>query len=365
VAAPAAPGDYAIPSGATAVSTSSELNSALQGSNKDIVLADGTYDNAGPFTNSNGNHLYAAHVGKAILKAGLVLGGNGSTTGAIVRGITFDVSDSAKTLGGGIIHIWGPGGAKSQILDSTFRGNKTIAVGLLAYNPTGLVVQRDQFFGFTDEGIRASDNVPVAYGGATPHIASIADITVDGVTRATPGASNGTAEAGIWIGHPVDGGVQRVKIRNVSWSGLETVNNAWDTTYSDLDIDMSGPAQFAGVAVYMEHFTQHTRFRNFTIRGARVGFNGEWNDGVAGNAACHFVTIENGKIDSSGSTLSGRQAGVYLDEGSDSTTVQNVTFVNQNWAAVGLYKVVGTNTVTSNDYGGLRTGAAPTSSDHI
>ena len=143
------------------------------------------------------------------------------------------------------------------------------------------------------------------------------------------------------------------------------MNNAWDTSYSDLDIDMSGPSQYAGVAVYMEHFTQHTSFRNFTIRGARVGFNGEWNDGVSGNAACHFVTIQNGKIDASGSTLPGHQAGVYLDEGSDSTTIQNVTFLNQNWAAVGMYKVVGTNAVSANDYSGLRPGALPTSSDHI
>ena len=339
--------------------------SALQGSNQDIVLADGTYDNSSAFNNANANRIYAAHLGLAVLKAGLIMGGNFGTNGGLVRGVTFDVSDTSKTLGGGIIQIWGPGGANSQILDSVFRGNKAIPVGLLAYNPTGLVVQRDQFFGFTDEGIRASNNTAVAYGAATPHIASITDITVDGVTRSTPGASNGTAEAGVWIGHPVDGGVKRIRIRNVSWSGIETVNNAWDTSYSDLDIDMSGPSQYAGVAVYMEHFTQHTSFRNFTIRGARVGFNGEWNDGVSGNAACHFVTIQNGKIDASGSTLPGHQAGVYLDEGSDSTTIQNVTFLNQNWAAVGMYKVVGTNAVSANDYSGLRPGALPTSSDHI
>jgi hypothetical protein len=328
-------------------------------------LNDGTYDNSGPFSNSNGNHLFAAHLGQAVLKAGLVLGGNFGSGGGSVQGLTFDVSDPSKTLGGGIIHVWGAGGANSRVLDTTFRGNKSIAVGLLAYNPQGLVAQRDQFFGFTDVGLRASNNVAVGYGGATPHISSITDIYVDGVTRATPGASNGTAEAGVWIGHPVDQGVRRLKIRNVSWSGLETVNNAWDTTYSDLDIDMSGPSQFAGVAVYMEHFTHQSTFTNFTIRGARTGFNGEWNDGVAGNAACHFVTIQNGTIDASGSTIGGRQAGVYLDEGSDSTTVQNVTFLNQNWAAIGAYKNVGTNTFTSNNYGALKTGAVATSTDHI
>jgi hypothetical protein len=364
VAAPTPPSTYTIPAGALAVSTSSQLITALQGSNQNIVLADGTYDNASPFMNTN-NRLYAAHVGQAVLKAGLVLGGNFGSGGGLVQGLTFDVSDPNKTLGGGIIHIWGPGGVNSRVLDTTFRGNKTIPVGLLAYNPQGLVAQRDQFFGFTDVGLRASNNQPVAYGGSTPHIANISDIYVDGVTRATPGASNGTAEAGIWIGHPVDQGVQRLKIRNVSWSGLETVNNAWNTTYSDLDIDMSGPSQFAGVAVYMEHMTQHTAFTNFAIRGARVGFNGEWNDGVAGNAACHFVTIDTGRIDATGSTLKGRQAGVYLDEGSDSTTIRNVKFLNQNWAGIGMYKVIGSNTVAPNDFGGLRSGAVATSTDHI
>ncbi len=364
VAAPTPPSAYTIPAGALAVSTSSQLITALQGSNQNIVLADGTYDNARPFMNSN-NRLYAAHVGQAVLKAGLVLGGNFGSGGGLVQGLTFDVSDPNKTLGGGIVHIWGPGGVNSRVLDTTFRGNKTIPVGLLAYNPQGLVAQRDQFFGFTDVGLRASNNQPVAYGSSTPHIANISDIYVDGVTRATPGASNGTAEAGIWIGHPVDQGVQRLKIRNVSWSGLETVNNAWDTTYSDLDIDMSGPSQFAGVAVYMEHMTQHTAFKNFAIRGARVGFNGEWNDGVAGNAACHFVTIDGGSIDATGSTLAGRQAGVYLDEGSDSTTIRNVKFLNQNWAGIGMYKVIGSNTVAPNDFGGLRSGAVATSTDHI
>jgi hypothetical protein len=360
-----APSSYPLPAGAITVSSSAELSAALQQSNRDIVLNDGTYDNAGPFTNANGNHLYAAHLGKAVLKAGLILGGNFGAGGGSVQGLAFDVSDAGKTLGGGIIHIWGQGGANSRVLDTTFRGNKAIPVGLLAYSPQGLVAQRDEFFGFTDVGLRASNNVAVAYGGSTPHIASISDIYVDGVTRATPGASNGTGEAGVWIGHPVDQGVQRLKIRNVSWSGLQTVNNASDTTYSDLDIDMSGPSQYAGVGVYMEHYTYHTIFQNFILRAVRTGFNGEWSNGVAGNAACHFVTIRNGTIDAAGSTLGGHQAGVYLDEGSDSTTVQNVTFLNQNWAAIGAFKTVGTNNFTSNSYAGLKTGALATSTDHI
>ncbi len=110
------------------------------------------------------------------------------------------------------------------------------------------------------------------------------------------------------------GGVHRIKVRNVSWSGIEPVNNAWNTTYTDLDIDMSGARQSHGVGVYMEHYSRNLVFERFTLTGVKVGFNGEWADpSWGGSAAMHNVTIRNGTIDSSGSTLAGNQAGIYLE----------------------------------------------------
>jgi len=151
----------------------------------------------------------------------------------------------------------------------------------------------------------------------------------------------------------------------VSWSGIETVNNAWNTSYSDLDIDMSGPHQSHGVGVYMEHFNRNVVFENFAFTGVKVGFNGEWADPSWGSsAAAHNVTIRNGTIDSSGSTLAGNQAGIYLDEGSESTTITGVTFKNQNWAGIGAYKPTGTNTFTTNTYQ-LTAGAVEVSSSHM
>ena len=38
-------------------------------------------------------------------------------------------------------------------------------------------------------------------------------------------------------------------------------------------------------------------------------------------------------------------------------------FINQNWAGIGMYKVIGSNTVAPNDFGGLRSGAVATSTD--
>lgn len=365
VAAPQGPSAYAPPVGAIYVRSASELTSALAQSNRDIVLADGTYSKSGPFVNAGGNRLYAERVGGAVLTSGLVVGGNSAVAGSILRGIIFDVSSAAATLQGSIVHVWGPGGVNAQILDCVFRGNRAVPYGIGAPNPSGMVAKRLRFYGFTDVAFRASDNQVVGYGAATPRIGEISDIDIDGVTRSVPGSSNGTAEAGLWIGHPVTNGVRRVRVRNVSWSGIETVNNSWGTTFSDLDIDMSGPSQYAGVAVYMEHYNYYNVFTNFRIAGAKIGFTAEWADpSWGGKPGANYVTIRGGVIDALGSTLAGRQAGVYLDEGSNSTTVQDVVFRNQNWAGIGAYRNVGTNSFGANQYS-LKSGAVQISYDHI
>jgi hypothetical protein len=328
------------------------------------VLADGTYDSSSPFQDTNGSDLYAQHLGAAVLTAGLVVGGNSGSGGAIVQGLAFNISDPSKTFQGGEVNTWGSAGQNAQVLDCTFEGHSVVPVGILAVNPNGLVAQRLTFSHFTDSAIRATDNQLVSYGGSTPTINTITDISIDGVSRSVPGASNGTSEAGLFIGEPVTNGVHRIRIRNVSISGIETVNNSWNTTFSDLDIDMSGPNQSSGVGVYLEHFSMHDTFTNFVITGVQRGITAEWDDGTAGNAGAHGTTIENGVIDAAGSTIPGQQAGVYLDAGTDSTTVKNVTFKNQNWAGIGAFEVIGTNSFTGNTYQ-LDPGALATSSAHI
>jgi hypothetical protein len=279
-----------------------------------------------------------------VLTAGLVIGGNFASGGGLVRGVTFNVSDAARTLGGGIIHIWGVAGTSTQVLDCVLNGNAVVPDGILAYNPRGLRVERVQLSNFTDVGLRASDNVQLAYGASVPVMDVIQDVVIDGVSRPVPGSSNGTGESGLWVGEPVQNGVHRIRVSNVSWSGIETANNAWDTQFTDIDVDMSGARQFAGVGVYLEHYSRNLKFDHFLLKGVRVGFNAEWNDPAWGSVAgAHYVTIQNGLIDSTGSTLSGHQAGIYLDQGTESTTVNSVTFRNQNWAGIGAYQTIGTN----------------------
>jgi len=364
VSAPVPPSGYEVPEGATVVSNSAQLIAALAGPQADIVLADGTYDAPTYFADSNGSRLYAQNLGGAVLTAGLVVGGNSGSGGAIVRGLAFDVSDPDKVFQGGELQTWGPAGNDLQVLDCTFDGHGVIPIGLLASTEQGLVAQRLVFSHFTDEALRASDDETVAYHAATPVIASISDISIDGVTRTPPGSSNGTAEAGLFIGQPVQDGVRRIRIRDVSLSGIETVNNSWDTTFSDLDIDMGGADQTAGTGVYLEHFSRNDVFTDFTITGVRTGFNGEWDDGTTGNGAMHDVTIEYGTVDSTGSTVAGHQAGVFLDQGSDSTTVRNVTFRNQNWAGIGAYLNTGSNSFGDNTFV-LSPPAVDTSTGHI
>jgi hypothetical protein len=329
------------------------------------VLADGSYAASAPFVDSGGNRLFAEHLGAAVLKAGLVIGGNFGSGGGLVRGLTFDVADPSRTLGGGLVHIWGPGGVNTQVLDCSFNGNAVVPVGILAYSPQGLHVERVQLTNFTDEGIRASDNVQVSYGASVPRMDLIQDVSITGVSRTLPGSSNGTAEAGLWLGEPVQNGVHRIKVRDVSWSGIETANNAWDTQFTDLDIDLSGSHQADGVGVYLEHYSRNLRFSGFLVSGVRVGFNAEWADPTWGSiAGAHFVTIQGGVIDSSGSTLPGHQAGIYLDQGTESTTVSSVTFRNQNWAGLAAYQTIGTNSF-SQLTGALQPSATLLSTSHI
>ena len=365
VAAPISPSAYPLPTGAVWVRNAAELATALAGPTLDIVLADGTYDQAAPFINSDGHRLYAEHLGQAVLRTGIVLGGNFGRSGAVVRGLSFDVSAPSKAFGGGIVHVWGNSGTGAQVLDCTFRGGGAVSFGLLALNPSGLRVERSQFFAFTDVAVRLSDNVSVAYGSSTPVIESVQDILVDGVSRPVPGSSNGTAEAGLWVGHPVRNGVHRVQVRNVSWSGIQTVNNAWDTSFDDLDVDMGGSRQAAGVGVYMEHYTRNVTFDRVNITGVKIGFAGEWADpSWGGLAGAHNVKIRTGVIDSAGSTLPGRQAGVYLDEGTESITVTGLTFKNQNWAGIGAYRNIGSNSFTQNTFA-MDPGAVQISTEHI
>ncbi len=353
VAAPAPPRPYSLPRHASRVSNGLQLRRVLAlRAPRDIVLADGVYDlPAGQhFVDWNGSRLYAQHLGGAVLHVALEIGGHGTASGTVVQGLAFDISDAKNSFQGGEITEWGRAGRHLHVLDCTFDGHWAVPIGLQALDPRGLVAQRLVFRHFTDQGLSESTNHQAPYGSPTEVASVISDISVDGVSRAVPGSSDGTAEAGLWIGQPVSGGVHRVRVRNVAISGIETCNNAFDTTFTDLDIDMSGPRAAVGVGVYLEHFSRHLVFDGFVIKGSEIGFTAEWDDGTAGNAAAHFTTIENGSIDAQGWSGERPSIGVELDVGTESTTVTGVVFRHQSFAAIDTYHTIGTNRFANNSF---------------
>src|ERR1041385_8228467 len=115
---PRPPAPYAVPRHALRVTSSSQLASALSdGRREAIVLAPGIYDAEHPFADREGDQIYASRLGRSVLRAGIVLGGNSGPPGGLIRGLTLSVSDPRKTLHGDAIHVWGSA-ANASVLDT-------------------------------------------------------------------------------------------------------------------------------------------------------------------------------------------------------------------------------------------------------
>jgi hypothetical protein len=349
-AVPAAPpSPYSTPASAVTVSTSEQLKHALEASNQDIVVADGVYDSAGPFLNPNGDRVYAQHLGGAVFKAGFSLGGNWGPGHGVLQGLAFDVSDSSKVLNGSIVHIWGTGSG-SQVLDSTFEGHGVISAGVMARQVEGVVIRRVVARDFLDWGVVVDPNV-ASYTPAAPPV--LEDIDSANVSWPTPRASNGTAEACVWVG--VKAVVRRIKARNCAWEGLWVGTGTRGSVYEDLDLND------VGIGVYVEHFASGTTFRRVNA-GPNVdrGLTCEWADPAwDSRPACSDDVIEDSYFDT-------HVIGVYLDEGTTHTTVRSSTFAHQRCGAIGNYAGAGNLWDTSgNDYGAIAASAVPVYTDHL
>ena len=343
VAAPIAPTAYTVPAGALRVTNSAELISALGRSTPtDIVLADGTYDNGSPFVNGGGHHLYAARLGGATLTAGMSVGGNFGPGKAVIQGLSFNVSSAAKTMGLGIIQVWG-NASGTRILDSTFNGNSAIGAGVFISSPNGVVVSRVQVRNFTSYGVYADTNSANRLL-ATPVI--LEDLDVSGVSRAAPRSSNGTAEACVWLGN--NGIVRRAKLRDCAWMGLWTGGGNTGAIHENLDIDNTP------TGLYMEHFTTGSLFQHIRIgTNVTIGLVCEWDDPAwGGKPGCVDVTIQD-------STIMSSEWGAFLDEGTTRTTIQRVKFIGQSKAAIYNAPRGIDNTFTDNDYSQIDATAVP------
>jgi hypothetical protein len=341
---PAAPARYRVPRGAVRVSSANELRTALAAHRRHaIVLAPGTYGGTRPFANPHGHRLYAARVGRAVLTAGLSLGGNQGSGGGLVRGLVFDVRDPRRTVEGAAILVWGAG-RDSRILDTTLRGHGKLSAGVAARRTEGLVMRRVVIRRFRDFGVLVDANDVDRPQQREPF--DISDLDVADIARPTPGSSMGRAEACVWIGD--SGSLRRVRARACAWSGLWTGTATRRARFDAIDVDR------ARTGVYIEHFTTDSTFHALRIGPrVRVGLTAEWDDPAWGRRPASVGNvIEDSRFES-------RLVGVYLDEGTTRTTVRRSSFANQTWGAVGDYRG-SENAVYGNDYGG-----APVRHDHL
>ncbi len=348
-APPSPPAAYVVPADAVPVSTPAQLQEELaKPGPHDIVLADGSYSSPTAFHDRNGDHLYAAHLGRAVLHAGITLAGNYGSPGGSVQGLSFDVSDPAAVDDNAIVDVWGAMGADASVQDTTLDGHGVVGYGIDVSNPEGFVARRVVARNFTSDGISV-DSYPdkVTFAQAP----SLSDIDVANVARPTPRSSNGTSEACVWLGTQVT--LSRAKLRNCAWAGLWTGFDSVGALYSDVDVDGTP------VGVYLEHFTSGSTFRNVHVGpGVRTGFVAEWADPAwSSRPASVDNVIENSLIESS-------HVGVYLDQGTTHTTVRDTTFRGQAGAAIVDYLGVD-NAYSGNDYAGILPGAVAVSTSHL
>ena len=281
-----------------------------------IVLAPGAYRGRRPFLNPSGHRLYAARPGRAVLRAGLSMGGNSGPGGGLVRGLVVDVGDARRTVEGAAIAVWGTG-RRTQILDTTVKGRGTCGPGSPSGAPTGCGSTGSWRGGSPTPGCSSTPTSPTRTRPREPF--EVTDVDVARVARPRPGSSNGRAEACVWIGDT--GTVRRVRVRTCGWSGLWTGTAARRARFEDIDIDGTP------TGVYVEHFTRDSTFRRLRIGSdVRIGLLAEWAAPEwGGRPASTGNVIEDSRFET---TL----AGVYLDEGSTSTTVRRSAFAGQAWA---------------------------------
>jgi hypothetical protein len=344
---PARPRPYSLPAGARAVSSSQELSAALaDGRNEALVLEPGIYDNPRPFADRDGDRLYAARLGEAVLRAGIVLGSNTGRAGASIRGLRFDVSDPAKTLHGAIVHVWGSA-SHSSVLDTRLYGRGRVDTGLLVRQAHGFVGRRIVASGFRSYGVLVDPN-DVGYRTRAPF--ALADLTISQIRRPMRGSSNGRAEACLWLGSP--GTARRISARRCGITGIWTGTATHGSRIADATIDR------APVGIYIEHYTTSTTFDRLRV-GPHVdrGVNAEWSNLMLGEKpASSDNLIEDAFFRTT-------HVGVYLDQGTTRTLVRRCVFVGQHWAAIGDY-LGNDNGYFENDFSGIGAGAVAVSHDH-
>jgi hypothetical protein len=342
------PAPYGLPRGALWVHSSRQLDRALARPGRtNIVLAPGVYRHRGPFYVRNGNRLYAAQLGSAVLEAGVVLGAPKGRGFPLLRGLRIDVRSSSETLYGDAIHVWGSASG-ARILDTTVLGHGRVESGIMVRQPEGFVARRVVVRGFRSYGVLVDPDEP-GYTARRPF--RLEDVAVAHVAWPVRGASKGRAEACFWLGSR--GATRRVSAVDCGLAGIWTGSANTRSLVQDAEIDRTP------VGIYLEHFTTDGVFERLRIGpSVQRGVNAEWADPVWGGRP---ASVGNAFRDS---TFRTRVVGVFLDQGTTRTDVVGCTFAGQSWAGIGNYLGLD-NRFRGNNFSGLLPGALPISLAHV
>jgi hypothetical protein len=323
-APPLPPQAYTLPAGAVRVRNGAELARVLaERSPRDIILADGVYTAAGAFTNGCGHRLYAEHLNQAVLTTGLIIGGNDCSGGGRVQGLLFSIPGRAGTAENAAIEVWGTA-SFTTIADVILWGHGALEAGIVARQPEGLQITRVAAAGFRSYGILVDADVFDLTVVVPP---LLQDLNVADVGRPTPGESDGTAEACIWVGNTAIG--ERFYMRNCAWMGLWTGTAAKNARFSDIDVDNIPLA----AGVYLEHYTTNSIFERVNVGpNVKTGIICEWAaPDWDHRPGCDGVIIQDSWIRS-------RCVGVNFEHGTRNSTVRRTHFLLPTWAAVGDYR---------------------------
>lgn len=175
------------------------------------------------------------------------------------------------------------------------------------------VTAKKHVHGFTDYGI---GNMVWPAQPSTGTWA-LTDCAVEDITRNPPRSSNGTAEAGYWIGQRTT--AARLTAARCAWMGMWTGAKCDGSLIEDFEL-----LEMPLVGLYCEHVTSNSRFRRFRINSASNCVNVEWWYGGAGS---HDLIFEDFDIHTDNGW------GFFLDAGTYGCTIRNGKISGKNGIA--------------------------------
>ena len=127
-----------------------------------------------------------------------------------------------------------------------------------------------------------------------------------------PTRQDGTDEGGIWTGG-VGAAIIANHVRHTGIDGIETVGSSTRTTIVANDVADTP------VGIYLEHSTNASLIARNLIAEVGTGVNVEWRHGGGGSRANTFVANR---------VVGARDAGMFIDVGSDANRIEDNVFVD-------------------------------------